>query len=302
MAEQYVCAVSVASIWSNPNMVREIDKHAISNPVSIFNWIDEMTKKERDALCRENRLHTQVLYGELLEVDTIQGEWAKVRAVEQPYRDVNNGYPGWIPIAQLKEKVEREAIGYMRVKEPRTQLYDQGGLPLLVLSFNTMLPVLSEESNSYTVAIPHGQGKVLKAAVDFTTNKFAFPKKTAQAFAEEMLKFLDIPYFWAGMSSYGYDCSGLTYNAMKACGYKIPRDASDQAKGGQKVSLENRAAWQVGDLLFFASNGEGRVRHVGIYIGKNRLLHTSIAGGKVEVIHLQGHQLDQEIVQVRRYL
>lgn len=302
MADNYICAVSVASIWPDPSMVRPVDHYGITRPASISDWIDEMTREQREALCYENRIVTQVLYGEELAVDEIQGEWAKVRAIEQPYRDTSTGYPGWIPIVQLEKKVGSEGIGYVKVKELRTQLFSLEGMPLIVLSFNTILPVLAEEEDAYIVATPHGKGKILKFSADFAPEKDGFQKKDATAFANEMLKFLDIPYFWAGMSSYGYDCSGLTYNAMKACGYKVPRDASDQAKGGQEVDLKNREAWQAGDLVFFSASKQGKVSHVGIYFGNNRLLHTSVLGRKVEVIDLQGHYLNQEITHVRRYI
>ena len=275
MANQYRCAVSVATIWADPSMARPVDQFGIMQPVRIADWIDDMTRQQREALCYENRLETQVLYGEELVIDEVQGEWAKVRAIDQPYRDVTTGYPGWMPITQLEKNVVSEVIGYVKVKEPRTQLFTLEGMPVIVLSFNTVLPVLAEEEQVYIVTTPHGKCKLLKCAVDFATEKDHFRKKEATAFTNEMLKFLDIPYFWGGMSSYGYDCSGLTYNAMKACGYKVPRDASDQAKGGQEVDLNNRAAWQAGDLVFFSASKKDKVSHVGIYFSNNRLLPVS---------------------------
>ena len=302
MADKYLCAVSVASIWTNPSMIRPVDQYGIARPALMSAWIDEMTRQQREALCYDNRIVTQVLYGEELVIDEIRGEWAKVRAIDQPYRHVSTGYPGWMPIVQLEKNDGIESIGYVKVKESRTQLFTLEGMPLIVLSFNTVLPVLAEERLAYIVATPHGEGKLPKLAVDFATAKNRFQKKNATAFVYEMLKFLDIPYFWAGMSSYGYDCSGLTYNAMKACGYKVPRDASDQAQGGQEVDVQNREVWQAGDLVFFSASKKDKVRHVGIYMGNNSLLHTSILGRKVEVINLLGHQLNREVTQVRRYI
>lgn len=302
MANKYVCAVSVASIWTDPSMARTVDRYGITRPALMSDWIDEMTRQQREALCYDKRIATQVLYGEELVVDEIHGEWAKVRAINQPYRDVSTGYPGWMPIVQLEKNAVSQGIGYVKVKESRTQLFTLEGAPFIVLSFNTVLPVLAEEEQVYIVSTPHGKGKIPKFAVDFATEKGSFQKKDATAFANEMLKFLDIPYFWAGMSSYGYDCSGLTYNAMKACGYKVPRDASDQAKGGKEVDLQNREAWQSGDLVFFSDAEKEKVSHVGIYLGNNRLLHTSILGRKVEVIDFQGHQLNGAVTQVRRYI
>ena len=139
MTDKYMCAVSVASIWPDPSIVRTVDQYGIARPALISDWIDEMTRQQREALCYENRIVTQVLYGEELAVDEIQGEWAKVRAIDQPYRDVNTGYPGWMPTVQLEKNAMSEGIGYVKVKELRTQLFTLEEMPLIVLSFNTVL-------------------------------------------------------------------------------------------------------------------------------------------------------------------
>ncbi len=127
MTDKYMCAVSVASIWPDPSIVRTVDQYGIARPALISDWIDEMTRQQREALCYENRIVTQVLYGEELAVDEIHGEWAKVRAIDQPYRDVNTGYPGWMPIVQLEKNAMSEEIGYVKVKELRTQLFTLEG-------------------------------------------------------------------------------------------------------------------------------------------------------------------------------
>lgn len=302
MAEEYLCAVAVATIWSKPNCVRTVDQPGITNPVSISTWIENMTRQERDELCNENRIESQLLYGETVEVDEIHEEWAKIRAVQQPYRQLKSGYPGWVPVAQLVKKERGKTNGYIKVKESRTQLFDDKHNPLIVVSFNTVLPVLSQLEDTYMLDTPHGRAQIVKDAVDFANEPNGFAKKDAKTVANTMLKFLDIPYFWAGMSSYGYDCSGLTFNAMTACGYSISRDASDQARGGKEVEIDDRESWKIGDLVFFTTPEKEIVQHVGIYLGANTILHTSIKGGKVEVIKLEGHPLDDEITHIRRYI
>ena len=302
MADEYLCAVAVGTIWSKPDCVRAVDQPGITNPVSISTWIENMSRQQREELCYESRVESQLLYGETVEVDEIHGEWAKIRAVQQPYRQQGTGYPGWVPVVQLVKKERGETNGYIKVKESRTQLFDDQRNPLIVLSFNTVLPVLSQLEDTYMLDTPHGRAQIVKDAVDFANEPNGFAKKDAKTVANTMLKFLDIPYLWAGMSSYGYDCSGLTFNAMKACGYSISRDASDQAQGGKEVEIDDRESWKIGDLIFFTTSGKEFVRHVGIYLGAKTLLHTSINGGRVEVIKLEGHPLNKEITHVRRYI
>ena len=67
-----------------PNSAREIDIPGISNPVLLVEWLEALPYKERLALCDENRVQTQLLYGEPVLVEEIVGEWAKVIAIWQP--------------------------------------------------------------------------------------------------------------------------------------------------------------------------------------------------------------------------
>ena len=112
-------------------------------------------------------------------------------------------------------------------------------------------------------------------------------------------QFLNLPYLWGGMSSYGYDCSGFSYSMHRAIGITIPRDASDQSKGGREISKSDLAP---GDLLFFAyKEGKGHVHHVGIYAGGGRMIHAPRTGRSVEIIDLHGSEYEPEHCISRRY-
>jgi cell wall-associated NlpC family hydrolase len=71
------------------------------------------------------------------------------------------------------------------------------------------------------------------------------------------------------------DCSAfvqLVYN--KHHGLKLPRSSKDQAKVGTYVSKSNL---KPGDLVFFDTNNDGVINHVGIYIGNGQFIHSSPA-------------------------
>ena len=77
-------------------------------------------------------------------------------------------------------------------------------------------------------------------------------------------------------TNYKYsDCSAfvqLVYNRNH--GFKLPRTSVSQAKQGKAVAKSNL---QPGDLVFFDTNGDGKINHVGIYIGGGDFIHSSPA-------------------------
>ncbi|MEG0180908.1 MAG: C40 family peptidase, partial [Peptostreptococcaceae bacterium] len=75
--------------------------------------------------------------------------------------------------------------------------------------------------------------------------------------------------------------SGFTQYVFKnAASVNLPRVSRDQSRFGQAVSKSNL---QKGDLIFFDTDKDGSVNHVGIYMGNNEFIHASSGAGKVVV-------------------
>lgn len=87
-----------------------------------------------------------------------------------------------------------------------------------------------------------------------------------------------VPYVWGGESPSGFDCSGLVRFAYAQVGVSLPHSSYALYDTGRAVS---RTKLRPGDILFFSGLG-----HVGIYVGKGRMVHAPQTGEDVEVVSL----------------
>lgn len=82
------------------------------------------------------------------------------------------------------------------------------------------------------------------------------------------------PYVYGAAGPNSFDCSGLTYYSYKKAGIYLNRTSRDQAKNGKYVSKSNLKA---GDLVFFNS-GTNSIKHVGMYVGNGKFIHSPSPG------------------------
>jgi lipoprotein Spr len=82
-------------------------------------------------------------------------------------------------------------------------------------------------------------------------------------------------YRYGGTDRKGIDCSAFVGELVRNIyGITLPRVAKDQFRVCEKVANE---ALKEGDLVFF--NTRGGVSHVGLYLGDNYFVHSSVNGG-----------------------
>ena len=101
--------------------------------------------------------------------------------------------------------------------------------------------------------------------------------KDKSKLVETATLYLNTPYLWGGKTPFGIDCSGFVQMVYKLNGFKILRDASQQASQGDALSFIEES--EPGDLAFF-DNNEGDIIHVGIIMEDHRIIH---AHGKVRI-------------------
>ncbi len=91
-----------------------------------------------------------------------------------------------------------------------------------------------------------------------------------QKIAEFALQFEGYKYVYGAESpSEGFDCSGFVYYVYGQFGYSLSRTATTQYANNGKVVPKSEL--QPGDALFFCYNG--KICHVGLYIGNNNFIH-----------------------------
>jgi cell wall-associated NlpC family hydrolase len=120
-----------------------------------------------------------------------------------------------------------------------------------------------------------------------------------QAVINRAMSQLGVPYAWGGGNAHGptrgirdggvadahgdynkigFDCSGLMIYAFAAVGKRLPHYSGYQANAGRKVPLSQKAP---GDMLFWATRG--RIHHVALYIGNNKMVEAPHSGSHVRV-------------------
>ncbi len=90
-----------------------------------------------------------------------------------------------------------------------------------------------------------------------------------------------VPYRYGGSTPRGFDCSGFTSYVYRKAGVGLPHSATGQMYKSKRISRQNA---KKGDLVFFRSGS--RAYHVGIYAGKNRVLHSPRPGQRVHTTRI----------------
>ncbi|WP_081415771.1 C40 family peptidase [Peribacillus kribbensis] len=142
------------------------------------------------------------------------------------------------------------------------------------LANNTQVTVYSESNGWAKINASSKTGYV--SAKYLVSKKVAAPasasyRSKAIAVAKSEL---GTPYVWGGMSTNGFDCSGLVKYSFGKAGKTLPRTAAEMYTKGTRVS-----SMSPGDLMFFAPNKAARPTHVSIYIGSGQMIHAATSAG-----------------------
>ncbi len=102
-----------------------------------------------------------------------------------------------------------------------------------------------------------------------------------------------VPYRYGGESpATGFDCSGLVRWAYAQVGVDLPHSSYALYGQGRRVSGSNL---EPGDILFFEGLG-----HVGLYLGRGRMVHAPQTGRNVEIVRLSSTNYGARLIAARR--
>lgn len=235
----------------------------------------------------ESPLETQELMGTVVEIVGESGYWREIIS-PQPYK-------AWCTDQGLVEMSTEELKAYEAApKVVFNELYghiymspSDKAETLCDLVGGNILRYVGKKGKWTQVMLPSGktgyvQSKFLKKHEGFRSiamgegSAESISPETTEAIIAQAEKLLGVPYLWGGMSAKGVDCSGLVRISHIMNGILLPRNASQQIKCGERVPLDQL---QRGDLVYFGTPATDdkpmRVTHVGIYLGNNKIIHSS---------------------------
>lgn len=108
--------------------------------------------------------------------------------------------------------------------------------------------------------------------------------------------------FGGSSTTSGFDCSGfINFLFREEAGMSLPRSSREMINiDAPQVA---RRDLKPGDLLFFSTNGRGRVSHAGIYLGDNQFIHSSSRrSGGVRIDNLQDRYWSKTFIEAKRAL
>ena len=205
-----------------------------------------------------SELVSQVIYGDFFKVLEQRKQWSRIRLAFDKYE-------GWVDNKQ-----------YVDISEDQYKSLNKEAPKL-----STDLVEFIEDENKQLFPITIGSSLNGLALLSHKYDGNSIDKRIEKSnIIQTAFTFLNSPYLWGGKTPFGIDCSGFTQMVYKLNGYKLLRDASQQATQGEALSFIEES--EPGDLAFF-DNHEGIIIHVGIIMKDNYIIH---AHGKVRIDRL----------------
>lgn len=274
--EGYIASNYLAIGREAEDMVEEYAK--------IYATVRTTTLNVRQKPTTESKILTQIPDGETYMVVKDHGEWVEILLGQDD--DTGNEYTGFLAKryngqelieidVEFKVAISREEEAAIKAAQEAAERAERERLEKLAQE------KAERERREAAAAKAEKERKASEAdKKETSTPKPSKPSGNSSGRAQEIVtyaqKFVGNPYVWGGTSlTRGADCSGFVWRIYSDFGYgdvfKRMSSADIASSVGRKVSVSER---QPGDLIFYASSS-GRVNHVALYIGNDKIVHAA---------------------------
>lgn len=225
--------------------------------------------------------------GDIIIIHGQEGEW---------YNASHDGKTGYVfaeyvePIANMERSFGKATVTgtfvYIR-SAPNTDSSVQG-----TLSEGVLASITGVQDGWFAVSYGSGKNQIkgymhpdflspIEEAKPVTSSKSTAATKIVSEgtrIIQTARKYIGTRYVLGGNTpSQGFDCSGLVVYVYKQFGYTF-KQRTRLYLDGKDVKYGNL---MIGDLVFFDTNGNGGIGHVGIYSGNGNFIHAPSPGKSV---------------------
>ena len=187
----------------------------------------------------KSEMVNQMFFGETFTVKDKDQKWVKITSFLDKY-------VGWI---------EKNSLIFISEKDFQ--------------SLNSNIIINKSESN---LIAPDGSIMIIPIGCQISSSNYLnFKRFDIEINFTDVNIFLNSTYLWGGKTKFGIDCSGLSQIYFRTKNIFIERDAKNQYNLGTEIERIDIA--KKDDLCFFGDSKDN-INHVGIYLGKRKIIHS----------------------------